>query len=339
MVRNSSPFRARSWTLPTPATGNAGQRVYESDMNVAEPFDRESALRVMIDASSMMAMQRRNGKRRIAMKYVRGTLWAGLLALAACNAPPPVSSGIPGMPGMPGVPGLPSPSLPSPGLPSPSLPSPGLPSPGGSPSPPSPGSQSEIPSTGPQGGGGSPGDRRSPGDQGQDGGQGQERDQGQDGDQGRPGNGGWETSNETPGSSGTRPDGGSAGRPESDDSGGGPDSELDRALEVFDGQILSERQAILSRRNETAGQRPQPEPPESEDKGDDDSGGQGGPMGGNNSEPPPAPPPKLPIPPDVADAQDDDVVCRQIREAAIAETDAELREALWEEYRRCGGRR
>jgi hypothetical protein len=107
---------------------------------------------------------------------------------------------------------------------------------------------------------------------------------------------------------------------------------------VFDGQILSERQAILSRRNETAGQRPQPEPPE-DDKSEDQGGGQGGPMGGNNTEPPPAPPPKLPIPPDVADATDDDVVCRQIREAAIAETDTGLRDALWEEYRRCRGRR
>jgi len=41
-----------------------------------------------------------------------------------------------------------------------------------------------------------------------------------------------------------------------------------------------------------------------------------------------------PLPPDSPDARDDDVVARQLREAAMAETDPELRESLWEEYRR-----
>ena len=41
-----------------------------------------------------------------------------------------------------------------------------------------------------------------------------------------------------------------------------------------------------------------------------------------------------PPPPDRPDARDDDVVARQLREAAMAETDPELREQLWEEYRR-----
>ena len=36
---------------------------------------------------------------------------------------------------------------------------------------------------------------------------------------------------------------------------------------------------------------------------------------------------------EVPDARDDDVVARQLREAALAETDPELREALWEELR------
>jgi len=40
------------------------------------------------------------------------------------------------------------------------------------------------------------------------------------------------------------------------------------------------------------------------------------------------------IPPDIPDGSDDDVVARQIREAAMAETDPELREKLWEEYRK-----
>ena len=40
------------------------------------------------------------------------------------------------------------------------------------------------------------------------------------------------------------------------------------------------------------------------------------------------------IPADIPDGRDDDIVARQIREAAMKETDPELREALWDEYRR-----
>jgi hypothetical protein len=39
------------------------------------------------------------------------------------------------------------------------------------------------------------------------------------------------------------------------------------------------------------------------------------------------------IPPDVGDGSDDDIVARQIREAAMKEDDPELREKLWDEYR------
>jgi hypothetical protein len=41
-----------------------------------------------------------------------------------------------------------------------------------------------------------------------------------------------------------------------------------------------------------------------------------------------------PVPPDVGDGADDDIIARQLREAAMAETDPELREKLWDEYRR-----
>ncbi len=40
------------------------------------------------------------------------------------------------------------------------------------------------------------------------------------------------------------------------------------------------------------------------------------------------------VPPDVGDGSDDDIVARQLREAAIEEKDPELKEKLWEEYRR-----
>ena len=41
-----------------------------------------------------------------------------------------------------------------------------------------------------------------------------------------------------------------------------------------------------------------------------------------------------PPPPDIPEGSDDDVVARQLREAAAKETDPELRKKLWEEYRR-----
>jgi len=34
---------------------------------------------------------------------------------------------------------------------------------------------------------------------------------------------------------------------------------------------------------------------------------------------------------------DDDIIARQLREAALAEEDPELRERLWEEYRKYNG--
>ena len=40
------------------------------------------------------------------------------------------------------------------------------------------------------------------------------------------------------------------------------------------------------------------------------------------------------IPSDIPDGRDDDVVARQIREAAENETDPALREKLWDEYRK-----
>jgi hypothetical protein len=52
--------------------------------------------------------------------------------------------------------------------------------------------------------------------------------------------------------------------------------------------------------------------------------GGGGPLGGSGPNTAPA---------DIPDGRDDDIVARQLREAAMKETDPELRERLWEEYR------
>ena len=40
---------------------------------------------------------------------------------------------------------------------------------------------------------------------------------------------------------------------------------------------------------------------------------------------------------DIPSGRDDDVVARQLREAAMSEPDPELREALWDEYRNYTG--
>ena len=52
--------------------------------------------------------------------------------------------------------------------------------------------------------------------------------------------------------------------------------------------------------------------------------GGGGPKGGSGPNA---------VPADIPDGRDDDIVARQLREAAMKETDPELRERLWEEYR------
>ena len=43
------------------------------------------------------------------------------------------------------------------------------------------------------------------------------------------------------------------------------------------------------------------------------------------------------IPDDIPDANDDDIIARQLREAAMQVTNPALKEALWDEYRRYKG--
>ncbi|TVS16747.1 MAG: hypothetical protein EA417_08840 [Gammaproteobacteria bacterium] len=142
-------------------------------------------------------------------------------------------------------------------------------------------------------------------------------------------------------------------------------AELERvladAMGDFDGRILDERATILARRGnapgtieaagrsdggdegeadrrggrDTAGRRPVPPPPapssQQQPDGQSGSGTSRGSVGGGEV---------LPVPEDIGDGANDDVVARQLREAAMAETDPELREKLWDEYRRyVAGRR
>lgn len=62
--------------------------------------------------------------------------------------------------------------------------------------------------------------------------------------------------------------------------------------------------------------------------------GPGSPGGRIDGTDPGAPGATAAVPPDVGDGNDDDIVARQIRKAAEAETDPELRKKLWDEYRK-----
>lgn len=187
------------------------------------------------------------------------------------------------------------------------------------------------------------------GDQGQ--GQGSGEESWEDGVPGGSGEDGWETSNQQVpgGTADTPPMPSDRGKPP----GSGGDGELDGALEDFDGEILSEREVIRQRSNETAGAGNLPGGAES---GSSDSGA-GGDVAGipgtsgdvdmpdgarglpSNRNLPPAPSPvaSAGVPDDIPDAKDDDIIGRQLREAAMAESDPELKEKLWDEYRRYKG--
>ncbi len=170
------------------------------------------------------------------------------------------------------------------------------------------------------------------------------------------GDDGWETSNEIPGTPGSA-DGASGGGPEGgqeqagtlDGESGTPGSgdpasgeeELDRALRDFDGEILAERDIIKSN---SAGGTGSGEIELPTGNGADGLPGNGGPVqtGGQTPSPrramppTPAPPRRVSgtVPNDIRDARDDDIIARQLREAAMQEEDLELKEKLWAEYRK-----
>ncbi|MEX2468584.1 MAG: hypothetical protein WD396_02400, partial [Pseudohongiellaceae bacterium] len=125
------------------------------------------------------------------------------------------------------------------------------------------------------------------------------------------------------------------------------DGRLRRGYEDFDGFILGERERAQRESNEAGSARIP-----------DGSGGGGGAVAANQPQTMPtgdgatpsgviaasqpvqqgsAATETFPPPQDIPSGRDDDVVARQIREAAMSEPDPELREALWEEYRRYTG--
>ena len=116
-------------------------------------------------------------------------------------------------------------------------------------------------------------------------------------------------------------------------------SKLNKKLGDFDQEILSERQALKDNENpdsqsvgtkapqvalDTTNERDKPG-----GTGPNSTGGFGGP---ERSIPTPARGKN--IPDDIPDARDDDIIARQLREAATDEQDPTLKERLWEEYKR-----
>ena len=118
----------------------------------------------------------------------------------------------------------------------------------------------------------------------------------------------------------------------------GKAAELERALGDLDGHILDKRIAAQDRAKSPS--EATPGSPKGEDDGAAEPGadGEGGGVAPGRrsvaSTMPNTPPLPRPETPDLPDARDDDVVARQIREAAMAEKNPELRAALWDEYER-----
>ena len=125
------------------------------------------------------------------------------------------------------------------------------------------------------------------------------------------------------------------------------DGQLEASTGVFDAIIREEqRQQRASRREQSANTQSSAgdsgteqasggrNPYEADEQGG--YGSVGGGMGGRSGGAPDAPA-VYEAPEDIPAGNDDDIVARQLREAAMREADPEVREALWNEYRKYKG--
>ncbi len=159
--------------------------------------------------------------------------------------------------------------------------------------------------------------------------------------------GDWQTSNQgiPENVSGSNADGGAdTVEVGGDDTTNGADQALTEALEELDGEILAER-AVL-RENEAATNRSggngSQEATANEGAANKASSTAAAPTSRTNAStrgratgrPPPPKRGDSAAVADLPDAKDDDIIARQLREAAMQESDPELKEKLWEEYRR-----
>jgi hypothetical protein len=131
------------------------------------------------------------------------------------------------------------------------------------------------------------------------------------------------------------------------------DAQLEQGTGEFDAMILEEqqaqRQAARERPAPTSTSAPEPASSggggayggdasyESEVAGGGGYSGGGGMGGASKGGQIPQNTAKYPPPADIPDGNDDDVVARQLREAAMREPDPAIREKLWDEYRKYKG--
>ncbi len=122
------------------------------------------------------------------------------------------------------------------------------------------------------------------------------------------------------------------------------DDQLTGSLAEFDGKLLTEKELLKAQRNAQQAEGGAPGLDAGEEEPEASSGLAGGEQdvtsedsapnqppagqGGNGRQPPSGN-----VPEDIPEGQDDDVVARQLREAAENEQDPVLREKLWQEYR------
>lgn len=132
------------------------------------------------------------------------------------------------------------------------------------------------------------------------------------------------------------------------------DAELDESIAIFEGQIIEARRGVIN--SSPASTSPDRVPGVAGlGEGSNEDAATDKPASPDNrtlagtapahedsrnpaeqsSEPPALPPvASVTVPDDLPDPQGDDIVARQLREAATAESDPALREKLWEEYRK-----
>ena len=216
---------------------------------------------------------------------------------------------------------------------------------------------------GPQGGSGKPGEDEAEGtggegDQAGSGGEplptwNEGNGKGGDGTDGKSGTGEWDTSNQIPEVPVdiTKGAGGVPGQGNEDGKSGAA-GELDAVLKDIDGGIMAERDEIKARAGQVPGDGSEQRTGNagSGRAGDSPTGSEVATAGDANSMPgmpdgigtvskaPRAPHKGAGIPNDIADARDEDIIARQLREAAMQEQDPVIREKLWEDYRRYKGR-
>jgi hypothetical protein len=129
------------------------------------------------------------------------------------------------------------------------------------------------------------------------------------------------------------------------------DRQLEESTRDFDGIIYDEEQRQREAARERAAQTAQTSTGAAETASETEptfgggmasaggsmgGGSVGGGIGGRTGAPPPDGA-KYPAPADIPEGNDDDVVARQLREAAMREPDPEVREKLWSEYRKYKG--